>query len=119
MKKLLAVIGIIGLIAVAATAFAHGPGGLDRGYGACEGNGACGGPYGYDNKFLDETSDLRKELHAKKFEYMEAVRDPKADDKKIAKLEKEIDELQDKIHEKAPKRAYGRGYGRRGGYGCR
>jgi hypothetical protein len=65
---------------------------------------------GYDQKFLDETADLRKELHNKKFEYFEAVRNSETDSSTITKLEKEIREIQEKISEKAPRTAYrGRG----------
>lgn len=136
MKKTLVVLSVVALLAVGVTAFAHGPGwgrgymmgpgyghmGQDYGYGygACGGPGACVGSDGtLTKKFLDETSDLRREMHQKRFEYMEAVRDPKTDEKKIVALEKELDELRTKIHEKAPEGSYGRGYGKRGGYGCR
>ena len=136
MKKVLVVLSVVALLAVGVTAFAHGPGwgrgymmgpgyghmgqGYGPGYGDCGGPGACVGAGGtLDQKFFDETADLRKEMHQKRFDYMEAVRDPKTDEKTIAKLEKELGELQEKIHEKAPEGAYGRGYGKRGGYGCR
>ena len=77
-----------------------------------------GGPDGYEagKKFLDETADMRRELHDKKFEYFEATRDPETSHEKITKLEKEIYEIQSKVREKAPRSAGG-GYG---GYGhCR
>ncbi len=136
MKKVLVVLSVVALLAVGVTAFAHGPGwgrgymmgpgyghmgqGYGPGYGDCGGPSACVGAGGaLDQKFLDETADLRREMHQKRFEYMEAVRDPKTDEKTIAKLEKELGELQEKIHEKAPEGAYGRGYGKRGGYGRR
>ena len=57
-------------------------------------------------KFLDETSSLRKELHDKRFEYMEALRNPKTTAETDAKLRKEIDELQGKISNKAPLGCY-------------
>lgn len=57
---------------------------------------------GYDQKFLDETAGLRKELHTKKFEYFEAIRNPKTEPATISKLEKEIRELKDKIRASAP-----------------
>ena len=137
MKKVVVVLSIVALLAIGVTAFAHGPGwgrgymmgpGYGQGMGPGYGPGACGGPGAgacvgggvADQTFFDETVDLRKELHQKRFEYMEAVRNPKTDEKTVAKLEKEIGDLQDKIYEKAPKGAYGRGYGRHGGgYGCR
>jgi hypothetical protein len=134
MKKALVVLSVVALLAIGITAFAHGPGwergymagpgynhmGQGYGYGECGGPGACAGAGSTLNKkFLDETSDLRREMNQKRFEYMEAIRNPKTDEKTIASLEKELDELRAKIHEKAPEGFYGRGYGKRGGYGCR
>jgi hypothetical protein len=125
MKKILAVTAIISILAVGAIAFAHGPAGgwgggpmmgpgygghmMGPGYGGhMTGRMGWGGQgYGTDQKFLDETADLRKELHEKRFEYMEAGRDPKTTNDTIAKLEKEIYGLQEKIREKAPRTAYG------------
>ncbi len=69
----------------------------------------------FDQKFLDETTDLRKEHHNKKFEHFEATRNPETTTETITKLEKEIAELQNKIHKKALRRRFG-SYG---GYGCR
>jgi len=93
-----------------------GPGMMGPGYGGyMMGPGYGGHMYGYtsgDNqKFLDETAGLRKELNEKQFEYAEAVRNPKTDEKTIAKLQKEITDLQDKITEKAPRTARTYGYG--------
>ena len=79
---------------------------MGPGYGHMYGNQG-----GYDQKFLDETTDLRKELHNKKFDYMEAVRDPKTDEKTVTNLEKEITDLQEKLYAKAPRTAKGFGYG--------
>jgi hypothetical protein len=66
-----------------------------------------GASYGYDaekyQKFLDDTTKLRKELHDKQFDYFEAMRNPESNHEKIAKLEKEIQDLQKKINEKAPR----------------
>lgn len=53
-------------------------------------------------KFLDESASLRKELHDKRFEYMEALRNPKTTSETDAKLRKEIDELQQEIYKKTP-----------------
>jgi hypothetical protein len=100
---------------------------MGQGYGGHMGQGSGGhmGPGygghmqgstdGYDQKFLDETADLRKELHNKKFEYFEANRNPKTDTETITELEKEIRELKEKIFEKAPRTADAKGKG----YGCR
>ena len=70
------------------------------------GSGMAGcGMMGYNaesyQKFLDETAGLRKELHNKKFEYFEAIRNPKTKTGTITKLEKEIQELQTSIYEKS------------------
>ncbi|MEW6569748.1 MAG: hypothetical protein AB1390_01030 [Nitrospirota bacterium] len=53
-------------------------------------------------KVLDETAGLRKDLHSKRFEYFETLRNPKATPESLAKLEKEIQELQQSIYSKTP-----------------
>ena len=92
-----------------------GPG-MIGGYGAgMMGRGMMGGygmGPGYNNqseecqKFFDETSGLRKELHDKGFEYTEALRNPKTTAETDAKLRKEIDDLREKIFKKAPLGCY-------------
>ncbi len=81
----------------------HGMMGSGMGHGVM-GCGMGHGMMGYNaefyRKFLDETAGLRKELHSKKFEYFEALRNPKTKNEDITKLEKEIQELQSKIYEK-------------------
>jgi hypothetical protein len=137
MKKVLVILAAITLLGIGAIAYAHGPGGwgggpgygwsmMGPGYGGQmmgPGFGGHRGPgYGFmgrggytaDSKFLDETAELRKELHTKRFEYFEALRNPKTTPETIAKLEKEIREIQEKIYEKSPRTAFGRF----GGYGC-
>ena len=52
--------------------------------------------------FLDDTVDLRKKLHNKKFDYFEATRNSDTKPETITKLKKEIREIQIKIFEKAP-----------------
>jgi len=133
MKKLLVGVAVLAVLSIGAFAFAQGPGwGGQSGYGYggyMMGPGMMGpgyggymmGPgygnhmYGYtsgDNqKFLDETKDLRKELNEKQLEYTEALRNPQTDETTIAKLQKEITDLQDKITEKAPRTARAYGYG--------
>jgi len=59
-----------------------------------------------DQKFLDETAELRKQLHDKRFEYFEMARNPKADEEGLRTLEKEIDGLRDQIREKSPRGEY-------------
>ncbi len=65
------------------------------------------GMWGYSaetyQKFLNETADLRKELHNKRFEYFEALRNPDTKPETITGIEKEIQGLQSKIYEKAPR----------------
>lgn len=119
MKTLLIGITIVSILALGTFAFAHWSGGygghmMGPGYG-----GHMGGWTGQryvaeqaDQKFLDETADLRKDLHEKRFEYFEAQRDPDTTTKTLAKLEKEIYELQEKIYKDAPRKAFwGGGYG--------
>ena len=85
--------------------YGMGPG-MMGGYGG--GYGGYGMGPGYYNqseecqKFLDGTSGLRKELHDKRFEYTEALRNPKTTSETDARLRKEIDELQGEISKKAP-----------------
>ncbi len=131
MKTILVGITVVSVLALGTLAFAHSFGGWGGGHMMCPGYGGghmmgpgygghmggwTGQGYGTkqtDQKFLDETADLRKELHNKRFEYFEAQRDPDTTTKTLAKLEKEIYELQEKIYKNAPRTAY-RGYG---GYG--
>ncbi len=128
MKKLVAVLAVLSLIAVGAAAYGHGTGTWGGGHmmgsgsygGQMMGTGGYGGHMtgwsssGYDQKFLDETTELRKELHNKKFEYFEALRDTEATPKTLTRLEKEVFALQFKIREKAPRTAFSGS----GGYGC-
>lgn len=107
MKKIFAGIAVLLLILAGALAFAHGPG---RGGGHMMGadDGGCmmmepgGQGTGPDQAFLNETADLRKELHNKKFEYFEAKRDPDVTEETLSILEKEMSTLRSKIREKAP-----------------
>jgi mono/diheme cytochrome c family protein len=84
-----------------------GPG-MMGGYGM--GSGMMGPGYYNQNeecqKFLDETAGLRKELYNKRFEYGEALRNPKTTQETEANLRKEIDELQGEISKKAPLGCY-------------
>lgn len=83
------------------------------GYGYGVGHGMMGGMGpgwgmmgGYYNpqmkKFLDETKDIRRELVLKRYEYHEALRDPKTTPEMMQKLQKEIKDLNMKLYEKAP-----------------
>jgi hypothetical protein len=95
-----------------------GPGMMGRGGYGMMGRGMMGygmmGPgmmrgynRGYDaeayKKFMDETRNLRKLLHDKKFEYFEAVRNPETTRETLSKLDKEIWDLQKQIYDKAPR----------------
>jgi hypothetical protein len=91
----------------------YGPGGYGMGPGMMYGyggygQGGQGRPYGQGTpseacqKFLDETSALRKELQAKRFDYYEEMRNPKTTPDAVAKTEKEIRDLQEKIYAKGP-----------------
>jgi hypothetical protein len=123
MKTLLTVIVAVSILAIGAMAFAHGSGGwggghmMGSGYGGqMMGQGYGGHMRGWtgsgnaatqtDQKFLDETSALRKDIHNKRFEYFEAQRNPDTTVDTIATLEKEIYALQDQIHKNAPRTAY-------------
>lgn len=75
-----------------------GPG-MRYGMGRGMGPGAGAGVYGKAG--LDATKDLRRELHMKKFEHFEAMRDPGISDEEILKLEEEIRILNIKIRRKA------------------
>lgn len=100
-----------------------GPGmmgpGMMWGGGYGWGPGRMWGWYGEEGqKFLDETASLRKEMHTKKFEYLEAWR--KGDMEKAKSLDKELGELAEKLTKKAqemglykdyPRKGYGSGMG--------
>lgn len=63
------------------------------------------GYYAYSpecQKFYNDTAQLRKKLHDKRFEYFETLRNPKATGETAMRLEDEITELQDKIYAVAP-----------------
>ncbi|MBI5664189.1 MAG: hypothetical protein HZC49_03720 [Nitrospirae bacterium] len=108
MKKILAGIVVLLIISAGVLAFAHGPGRwgghmTGPGYGGrmmMEPGGPVTGP---DQAFLNETAELRKELHNKKFEYFEAKRDPKTTVETLSRLEKEIYDIRSSIREKAPR----------------
>jgi len=120
MKKTVIALTVIMLLGIGVAVYAHGPGwdgyacpGYGGGYHMM-GSSGYGGQMmgwrgGYDQKFLDETADVKKELNTKRFEYFEAVRNPKTDPETVTKLEKEIGDLQGKLNEKAPRGT--RGFG--------
>lgn len=124
-KAIIAVVGVVALLA-AGSAYAHMYGwGGGPGYGGHMWGGGPGymwGGYADEDakKFLEETADVRRDLHEKRFELREAYRT--GDKAKVEALEKEIDGLYDKLAEKGgfergPRRGFGRGFGPRAGYG--
>ena len=115
MKKMIFVCTVALIFAVGGFAYSHGPGYSGSGGGHMMGQGkgghmmARGGENFEDNqKFLDETRDLRRDLHNKRFEYMELTRNPDTSSDALEKLEKEIFGLEDRIQEKAPRSVMGR-----------
>lgn len=111
MKKIIFALSAVLVLGAAVLAFAHGPG---MGHGGRMMGMGCDGMMGSgtgmcammsDQKFLDETADLRKQLHDKKFEYFEAVRDPQTPSETLSGLEDEITALRGKISEKVPQAA--------------
>jgi hypothetical protein len=82
----------------------RGPGMMGGGYGMRGTRGGFGGPFQWTDterqQFLDATKDLRKELHAKRFEYMEASRGTNTDNNTLASIEKEMIDLRTKIQNK-------------------
>lgn len=125
MQRFVAGLALMALLAVGAVVYAHGPGsrggrmmgqGFDGGgmMGAGCGSGQCRFQNEEGRKFLDETYSLRKEMHDKRFEYREALRNPNTTIAEITKLEREIQSLKENIREKAPKDAQMR-MGRDGG----
>ena len=87
-----------------------GEGMMEKGYG--QGSGIMGSEalpawnyFGQSEecrRFLDDTADLRKELNQKRFDYYEAIRNPKSKPETVTKLEKELDNIQGKIYAKEP-----------------
>lgn len=76
------------------------------GHGAMHGYGlgyGMGGKYPANEeelRFLTETRELRREIHIKKFDYKEAMRNPESSRKKVGKLAGELWELKQKLYNK-------------------
>jgi hypothetical protein len=120
MKKII-LISLLAVVLVSGLAYAHGNGMGGYGghmmgghHGMMGGNyggyGNCPGAAGFNQnnwnsekqqQFLDETAGLRKEMHNKRFEYMEAQRNPKTTRAELMDMENEMQEIQEKINEKA------------------
>jgi hypothetical protein len=123
MKKLVISLAVaVAILTLGAAVYAYGPG-WGGGFFGCPGYGygpqmmgpgysGYGGPAAvqqgaYGQKYLDQTADLRKQLNDTRFDYMEAVRNPKTSPETIAKLEKKIGDLQEKLYTKTPRGTYG------------
>jgi hypothetical protein len=74
------------------------------GYANCPGAAAFNNN-GWDSashqKFLNDTVELRQEMNDKRFEYMEARRNPNAGRDQLAAIEKELNDLQLRLQQKA------------------
>lgn len=138
-KNTLTAIGIVlAIVLVGGWAFAHGRWG-GRGYGHHE--YGHGDPYSnltseqreklqaQEEKFYQDTAQLRRELYQKRLELRGLWIDPKSDPEKIKAKEREVFELQSRIQDKAlehklairellPEEAIGQGpWGHGMGYG--
>ncbi|RLJ04276.1 MAG: hypothetical protein DRP14_03615 [Candidatus Aenigmatarchaeota archaeon] len=86
--------------------------GMHQGQNMHQGHGMMGGGMGMDmncsrmmgnmnaanqQKFLNETKELRKQMQMKRFEYMEARRNPNANPQDINNLEQEMFNLSEKM----------------------
>ena len=141
--KILMVLAIVAVFAIAATSFA-GWGRGHRGYGMHGGWGQ--GPRGYDSEgyqsdlseddiakldkerqtFFEATSDLKEELYQKELELRSELAKPEPDAKKAAGIQKQISNLESQLDQKRldhrikmrkdfPQSGYrGDGYGPRG-----
>ena len=127
MKKII-ITSLLAVALVSGLAYAHGSGygmggngGQMMGYGMMGGHhgmmggsnggyGNCPGAAGFNQnswnseqqqKFLNETAGLRKEMMDKRFEYMEAQRNPQITRAELMDMEREMMNIQEKIHQKA------------------
>jgi hypothetical protein len=127
MKKLVIGLAVVAaILMLGAGVYAYGPG-WGGGFFGCPGYGygpqmmgpgygpAAGWRGAYDQKYLDQTADLRRQLNDTRFDYQEAIRTPKTSPETVAKLEKEIGDLQEKLYVNTPRGTYG-GYGTYRGY---
>lgn len=101
MKKILTIIAVLTFMLFAVAAFARPWGMMAAG----------GSVTPEQQKFFDETKELRKQMHDKRFELMELNRNPKADNIKVAELENEINTLRAKVQDKAKDLNYAAGCG--------
>lgn len=90
MKRSLIALLATAVMLIAAVAFA-------RPFGMMDGRNATP----EQQKFFEQTLDLRKQMHDKRFELMELSRRADADSLKVADLENQINTLRARIQEKA------------------
>ena len=78
-------------------------GGKQGNWGGMGCNGMMGGTMmnqmtsGQQQAFMDQTTDMRKEMMDLRFDYMEAMRNPNTNPKNLAKIEKQMLELRTKM----------------------
>jgi hypothetical protein len=82
-----------------------GPG-MMGGYGQYNCPGAAGfdrddADYTQQQKFMDDTAGLRKQINDKQFDYMEARRNPSTTREQLAEMEKDIYSLQSQLRDRA------------------
>jgi len=92
--------------------------GMHQGQNMYKGHGIMGGGMGMDmmcnrmmgnmnaanqQKFLNDTKELRKQMQMKRFEYMEARRNPNANPQDINNLEQEMFNLSEKMKKQGEK----------------
>ena len=93
--------------------------GMHNGQGMMhQGQGVMGGGMGMDmmcnrmmgnmnaadqQKYLNDTKELRKQMQMKRFEYMEARRNPNTDPQDLNRLEQEMSDLSRKMRKQAEK----------------
>jgi hypothetical protein len=121
MKKLVISLAVVAaILTLGAAVYAYGPG-WEGGFFGCPGYGygpqmmgpgpgygpAAGWRGAYDQKSLDQTAALRRQLNDVRFDYLEAIRNPKTSPETVAKLEKKIGDLQEKLYANNPRRTYG------------
>jgi hypothetical protein len=53
-----------------------------------------------NQQFLDETRELRRDLHMKMFDYMEEMRKPDPDEKMLEDMRDNISDMKKQIREK-------------------
>ena len=108
MKKIY--IGVLGLtfLLITAVAFAHSLGMMEGNPGQVSAD---------QQRFFDETKELRKTMHDTRFELMEAYRADNPDRQKIDGLEKEITGIREKIQDKAKELGVTTGVGNCGNQG--